>query len=98
MTLREYPAKSYNLARAEPPEQVVLGPPPICAEILFSEDRFFRMLEKLKDYDPFGVSYVRLPDLSNRAVYRAKAGPLRPWTELRTENTETGVPVEAFFE
>jgi Uma2 family endonuclease len=88
------------VAGPEPEEQIFRTPPFLCIGILSPEDRMSRMLEKIRDYLSFGVSWVWILDPRTRLaeIYTA-AGP-RPVEDgvLRTANPEILVPLDVLWE
>ena len=82
----------------EPLEQIFTKPPFICIEILSPDDRMAAMQEKVDDYMRMGVSYVWIVNPRNRKAYRGTSTGFQEVTELRTENPEMAVPLEALFE
>jgi Uma2 family endonuclease len=81
-----------------PDEQIFTRPPFICVEILSPEDRFSTTLERCNDYLNMGVPYVWILDPKDRRAWRCVPGHTQEVTELRTENPEIVVPMEALFE
>ena len=82
----------------EPAEQIFTSPPFICIEILSPDDRMAAMQEKVDDYLRMGVSYVWIINPRNRKAFRGTSTGFHEVTELRTENPEMAVPLEALFE
>ena len=82
----------------KPKEQIIRTPPLICIEILSPDDRLSRVRERLNDYLRFGVPYAFLLDPETRKAYRWTTAGMTEVSELRTENPETVVPLEALFE
>lgn len=82
----------------EPEEQIFTKPPFICIEILSPEDRLSAMQERVRDFLRMGVPYVWIIDPQSREAFRCTLEGLRKVTELRTENPEIVVPLEALFE
>jgi Uma2 family endonuclease len=82
----------------EPDEQIFTAPPFLCGEILSPEDRFFTTVERCNDYLKMGVPYVWILDPKDRKAWRCVSGEIQEVTELRTENPEIVVPMEALFE
>ncbi|HYW42140.1 MAG TPA: Uma2 family endonuclease [Bryobacteraceae bacterium] len=82
----------------EPSEQIFTTPPFICIEVLSPEDRMAAMQERVDDYMRMGVSYVWIINPRNRKAYRGTSTGFHEVTELRTENPEMAVPLEALFE
>jgi Uma2 family endonuclease len=81
-----------------PRVQILTDPPFVCIEILSPEDRLAAMQEKVDDYLHMGVRYVWIINPNNHKGYRGTATGLELITELRTENPEIVVPIEALFE
>jgi len=86
------------VAGPEPEEQILSVPPFICIEILSPEDRLSKIRERMDDYLKFGVPYVWLLDPRTRKAYRWTTAGMSEVSELRTENPDTCVPLEALFE
>jgi Uma2 family endonuclease len=82
----------------KPKEQIIRTPPLICIEILSPDDRLSRVRERLNDYLRLGVPYAFLLDPETRKAYRWTTAGMTEVLELRTENPETAVPLEALFE
>jgi Uma2 family endonuclease len=86
------------LLGGKPKEQILRTPPLICIEILSPEDRVSRMRQRLDDYLAFGVPYVFLLDPETRKAYRWTTAGMSEVSELRTDNPDMTVPVDALFE
>jgi Uma2 family endonuclease len=86
------------IAGLEPEEQIFRSPPFICIEILSPDDRLSRVRERLNDYLRFGVPNAFLLDPATRKAYRWTTAGMSEVSELRTENPEIVVPLEALFE
>ena len=86
------------VAGPKPKEQILQIPPLICIEILSPEDRLSRFQERVKDYLHFGVPCIFLLDPMTRKAHRCTPEGMFEVCELRTENPDTVVPVEALFE
>lgn len=82
----------------ERPEQIFRKPPFICIEILSPDDRISAMQERVGDFLRFGVPYVWILDPGTRKAYRCTLKGLQEVSELRTENPEFLVPLDALFE
>jgi Uma2 family endonuclease len=83
---------------AEPTGQILRTPPYICIEILSPKDRLSEMQRRVQDYLNFGVAYVWILDPATRKAYRSTPGALTEISELRTEDPEIVVPLQALFE
>ena len=59
-----------------PHEQVPTHPPILVIEVLDEEDRYCATMEKLDDYERFGVEHIWLVDPERRLAYRYKGGNL----------------------
>ena len=79
-------------------EQIFRTPPFLCVEILSPEDRLSKVRERLNDYLRFGVPYVFLLDPETHKAYRWTTGGMSEVSELRTDNPDMLVPLEALFE
>jgi Uma2 family endonuclease len=86
------------VVKGEPTEQIFRTPPFICIEILSPEDRLSEMQQRVQDYLQFGVPYVWILDPATRRAYRSMPGALTEISELRTEDPEIVVPLQAIFE
>jgi Uma2 family endonuclease len=82
----------------EPDEQVFTHPPFICIEILSPEDRLNAMERRVGDFLAMGVPYVFILDPQTRKGWRATLQGLLAVTEVRTENPEMVVPLEALYD
>jgi Uma2 family endonuclease len=82
----------------EPPEQIFKTPPFICIEILSKDDRLSGMQDRIADYLNFGVRYVWVIDPRTRKAWRCTMGAISEVSELRTENPEIVVPLDALFD
>jgi Uma2 family endonuclease len=83
---------------ARPKEQVFTSPPFICIEILFEEDRWARVQERIDDFLAFGVPYIWILDPHGRKAYACTSAGTREVQELKTENPQILVPLNAIFE
>jgi Uma2 family endonuclease len=86
------------VAGAEPNEQIFTTPPLVCIEILSKEDPWSQMQEKIDDYLSFGVRHVWVIDPHSRKAYKFTAAGMHEVRELRTQNPEIVVPLQALFE
>jgi len=59
-----------------PHEQVPTHPPILVIEVLDEQDRFGTTMEKLADYERFGVEYIWLVDPERREAFRYRLGGL----------------------
>jgi Uma2 family endonuclease len=84
----------------EPEEQVFTKPPFLCIEILSPEDRMSRMLEKIRDFLAFGVSYVWVVDPQARVaeVYTASGSQFVTEGVLKTSRPEISISLSELFE
>jgi len=86
------------VVKGEPTEQIFRTPPFICIEILSPDDRLMAMHQRVQDYLKFGVPYVWILDPASRKAYRSTPGALTEISELRAEDPEIVVPLQALFE
>jgi len=86
------------VAGAEPDEQILTTPPLVCVEILSPDDRWSRMQEKIDDYLSFGVRHVWVIDPRSRKAYAFTPAGMHEVSELRAQNPEIVVPLQALFE
>ena len=86
------------VAGAEPEEQILTTPPLVCIEIMSKDDRWSQMQEKIDDYLSFGVQHVWVIDPRSRKAYEFTAGGMHEVRELRAQNPEIVVPLQALFE
>jgi Uma2 family endonuclease len=82
----------------DPTEQVLQTPPFICIEVLSKDDRLSDMQDRVADYLNFGVRYVWVIDPRTRKAWRCTMGGISEVSELRTEDPETVVPLDALFD
>jgi Uma2 family endonuclease len=82
----------------EPAEQIFKAPPFICIEILSKDDRLSDMQDRVADYLNFGVRYVWVIDPRTRKAWRCTMGAISEVNELRTEDPEIVVPLDALFD
>jgi Uma2 family endonuclease len=82
----------------EPAEQIFRTPPFICIEILSKDDRLSDMQDRVDDYLNFGVRYVWAIDPRTRQAWRCTMGGIAEVSELRTEDPEIVVPLDALFD
>jgi Uma2 family endonuclease len=87
------------LRRGGPKEQILSTPPLAVFEVLEPEDRFSAMMEKLADFDRFGVGHIWLIDPDRRLVYRYVSGGLEAvgTGELRVAETPIRVVLSELF-
>ena len=64
------------VARGGPKEQILSSPPLAVFEVLEPEDGFSKMMEKLADFERFGVKQIWIIDPERRTAYRYIAGGL----------------------
>lgn len=82
----------------KPQEQILTVPPFICIEILSKDDRLSTMQERVGDFLNFGVPYVWILDPHTQKAFRCTREGMFEVSELRTEQPEIVVPLEALFE
>ena len=70
-----------------PKEQVLTRPPLVVIEVLDEEDRFCATMEKLADFERFGVQRIWIVDPERRVAYRYTNGGLE-----RISNDELTLP------
>src|SRR5260370_9499088 len=81
-------------------EQILTKPPFLCFEILSTEDRWVRVMERINDFLAMGVRYVWVIDAQTRQAYVATpAERFRQVNDgiLRTENPAFHVPLSEFL-
>jgi Uma2 family endonuclease len=86
------------VAGVEPEEQIMTTPPLVCIEILSRDDRMSEMQERIDDYLAFGVRHVWVIDPRSRKAYDFTLGGMHEVKELRTEEPEISIPLQALFE
>jgi len=84
----------------EPQEQVFVGPPFLCVEILSRKDRASRIQRKVSDYLRMGVRYIRVIDPRGRDafIYTASATQVVAADVLRTHDPDIAVPLAEIFD
>jgi len=87
------------LRRGGPKERILSTPPLAVFEVLETEDRFLAMMEKLADFDRFGVGHIWLVDPDRRLAYRYVSGGLHPVEtgELTVPETPIRVVLSELF-
>jgi Uma2 family endonuclease len=79
------------LPRKGPHEQIPTRPPLAIIEVLEEEDRFSATMEKLGDFDRFGVEYIWLIDPEARSAWRYTDSALE---KVRTDEfAVSGTPI-----
>lgn len=80
-------------------EPIFRRPPFLCIEILSSEDRMSRMLERVEDYLQFGVGYVWVIDPATSKAFSYSRTGVQDATDgvLRTDNPCLELPVADLF-
>jgi Uma2 family endonuclease len=83
------------IAGPSPNEQILHSPPFLCIEILFRDDRYTAIREKIDDYLRFGVKYVWVIDpATHRAdVYSASGSTEVTDGILFTRDPDLAVPL-----
>jgi len=69
-------------AGSEPDEDVPSHPPLVVIEIISPDDRFARVLEKLAEYQQWGVRHIWIVDPHRRTLATYDAGALLPASSL----------------
>jgi Uma2 family endonuclease len=86
------------MLKSQKPEPVLHSPPFLCIEILSPEDRMGRVLERVKEYFIFGVSYVWVIDPETRTAYSYTANEGHQVRDrLATANPELAVSLPEVF-
>lgn len=86
------------VAGSGPREQIFTQPPFICIDVLSPEDRLSALQERVGDFLSFGVPYVWILDPHTRKAFRCTREGMLEVSELRTQNPEILVPIQALFE
>ena len=86
------------LVLGKPTDPIIRTPPFICIEVLSKDDRLSDMQDRVADYLNFGVRYVWVIDPRTRKAWRCTMGGISEVNELRTEDPETVVPLDALFD
>ena len=82
----------------QPLEPVLSTPPFLCIEILSPEDRMSRVIERVKDYDAFGVKYTWIIDPQTRTTYTYTSGMVRQVEDrLTTADPEISISIPELF-
>lgn len=79
------------LDRDAPREDILTRPPLICIEIL-SPDDTMSMLERVADFQAFGVPHIWIFDPATRTAYDCQPGSLRAASRLAAGPIEIDVP------
>jgi len=85
------------VAGPEPEEQIFRTPPLVCIEILSKDDRWSEVQERIDDHLSFGVRHVWILDPRSRKAYDFTADGMHEVKELRAEQPEISVPLQALF-
>jgi Uma2 family endonuclease len=87
------------LRRGGTKERILSSPPLAVFEVLEPEDRLNTMMEKLADFDRFGVAHIWLIDPDRRLAYRYVSGGLHPIEsgELTVPETPIRVVLSELF-
>ena len=85
------------VAGSEPDEQIFTTPPLVCIEILSKDDRWSDVQERIDDYLSFGVRHVWVLDPRSRKAYDFTSDGMHEVNELRAEQPEISVPLQALF-
>jgi Uma2 family endonuclease len=83
-----------------PKEQILTKPPFLCVEILSPEDRWSRVMARVRDLLDLGVPFVWIVNPETRSAYiDTPAEGLREVKDgvLRTQNPTFEVPLSEFF-
>ena len=81
-----------------PDEQIPTTAPLMCIEVLGSRDTLSAMQTRVEDFLRMGVPYVFILDPRTRKAWRASNAGLLDISELRTQNPEMVVPLDALYE
>jgi len=75
-------------------EQVITTPPLLIIEILSRTDEPADLLEKLSDYQEFGVPHIWIADPVRRRVFISESGILRPASDLRRRIADPAIEID----
>lgn len=86
------------MLKAQRPEPVLTTPPFLCIEILSSEDRMSRVIERVKEFLSFGVKHVWVVDPQTRTAYSyTKEEGHEVQKELKTADPEISISLADLF-
>jgi Uma2 family endonuclease len=81
-----------------PQEQILTAPPYIVIEVLSVDDTLVRIMERVCDYEEFGVTNILIIDPGSRRAYVALKGALQPVEALCTGAPEVTLDLGNLFE
>ncbi len=86
------------MLKSQVPEPVLTSAPFLCIEILSPEDRMSRVIERVKEFLAFGVSYVWVIDPESRSAFSYTKDEVREARDrLTTANPEISISVTELF-
>ncbi|MBV9155765.1 MAG: Uma2 family endonuclease [Acidobacteriaceae bacterium] len=86
------------MLKNQKPEPVLSSAPFLCVEILSPEDRMSRVIERVKEYLAFGVSYVWVVDPESKSAFSYTRDEVREARDrLITANPEISISLEELF-
>jgi Uma2 family endonuclease len=86
------------MLKSQRPEPVLTAPPFLCIEIVSSDDRMSRVIERVKDYLRFGVRYVWVIDPQSRTAFSyTKDEGCVVREKLATANPEIAISLRDLF-
>ena len=80
-----YRVPDVTVTIGHPQQQILTSPPYIVIEVLSPDDTLVRMMERVLDYEAFGVPNIWIIDPSSQCAYVASNGALQPMTVLRSQ-------------
>ncbi len=86
------------MLKSQRPESVLTAAPFLCIEILSPEDRMSRVIERVKEFLAFGVSYVWVIDPESRSAFTYTKDEVREARDrLITADPEISISVVELF-